>query len=93
MSIDSTFPKGATTSNKSGYSATFIDGNIVAGWPFPVHIQTKSEVQLGNQKININFFQYVPSVEGVFGFGCVTEVGMIIGANPNDSVTYLRISY
>jgi len=67
LSIDSTLPKGATASNKSGYSATF---------------QTKSETQLGNQKANINFFQHVPSVKGVFGFGCVAEVGMEIGANP-----------
>jgi len=80
LSIDSTLPKGATASNKSGYSATF---------------QTKSETQLGNQKANINFFQHVPSVKGVFGFGCVAEVGMEIGANPKagmdtiDFATYL----
>jgi len=58
----------------------------VAGWHSSVHIQTKSEAQLGNKKVNINFFQHVPSVKGVFGFGCVTEVGMTIGANPKVSV-------
>ena len=81
-STDSSIPKGATTSNKSGYSATFIGGSTVSGWPLPVHIQSKSEAQVENQKININFFKYAHGVKGVYGYGEVTEVGMTIGANP-----------
>ena len=81
-STDSSIPKGATTCNKSGYSATFIGGSTVSGWPLPVHIQAKSEAQVLNQKINVNFFKYAHRVKGVYGYGGVTEVGMTIGANP-----------
>ena len=68
-------------SNKSGYSAIFIGCSTVAGWPLPVHIQTKNEAQVENQKVNISFFKYVHSVKGVYRFGRFTKIGVIIGAN------------
>jgi len=34
----------------------------------------------------------VPIVEGVFGFGCVTEVGMTIGAKPNAGMDTIEFS-
>ena len=90
---DSSIPKGATTSNKSGYSATFIGGSTVSGWPLPVHIQVKSEAQAENQRINVNFFKYAHSVKGVYGFRTMKEVGMTIGANPKagmDAVEFAK---
>jgi len=81
-SMDSSLPKETNVSNKSGYCATFIGGSTVVGWPLPVHIQAKSDAQVENQKVNINFFKHVHSVKDVYGFGRVVEIGMTIGANP-----------
>ena len=49
-----------------------------------MNIQTKSNAQLENKKVNINVFKHkhVSSVKGAFGFGAVTDVGMTLGANP-----------
>ena len=79
---DSDLPKGATVSNKSGYSATFIGGSTVKGWPLPVHLQVKSEAQAENIKISLKFLKGSQSVQGKFGFSEVKEIGMTLGANP-----------
>ena len=81
-SNDSHLPKGATVSNKSGYSATFIGGSTVIGWPLPIHLQVKSEAQAENIRLSVNFMKDSRSVRGVFGFGGVREVGMTLRANP-----------
>ena len=78
---DSKLPKGATACNKSGYSATFIGGSTVTGWPLPVHLQVKSEAQAENIKLSYGFLKDARSVRGKFGFGEVQEVGMTLGAN------------
>ena len=61
-SNDSDLPKGATVSNKSGYSATFIGGSTVKGWPLPVHLQVKSEAQAENMKLSLEFLKGLQSV-------------------------------
>ena len=81
-SDDSDLPKGATVSNKSGYSATFIGGSTVKGWPLPVHLQVKSEAQAENIKISLKFLKGSQSVRGKFGFSEMKEAGMTLGANP-----------
>ena len=50
--------QGTNSYNKSGYSAIFIGGSMVLGWPLPVHIQAKSNTQAGNQKSNPEFQEY-----------------------------------
>ena len=42
LSADGDLPKGATICKKSGYSATFIGGSTLTGWPIPDYIQVKS---------------------------------------------------
>ena len=54
---DQSLPQGANSCNKSGYSATFIGGSTVSGWPLPVHLQVKSDAQAMNQKINLEFLK------------------------------------
>ena len=50
FSVDGDLPKGATISNKSGYSATFIGGSTLAGWPIiAARLQAKSEAQSGHK--------------------------------------------
>ena len=73
--------KGATVSNKSGYSVTFIGGSIVKGWSLPIHLQVKSEAQAENIRLSVNFLKDSRSVRGGFGFDEVREVGMTLGAN------------
>ena len=80
-SSDRTLPKGATISNKSGYSTTFIGGSTLAGWPIPAHLQVKSEAQAENIKLSIDFFKDVHNVCGIYGFGRVVEKGMTLEAN------------
>ena len=80
-SSDTQLPKGATVSNKSGYSATFIGGSTVKGWPLPVHLQVKSEAQVENIRLSLDFFKDSRRVRGVYGFGELREVGMTLGAN------------
>jgi len=80
--VDTSLPKGASTGNKSGYSATFIGGSTVAGWPLPCHIQAKSSALAENQKLNIDWFKNTRNVRGVYGFGEVVEKDISVGANP-----------
>ena len=49
-SADTSLPKGASTGNKSGYSATFIGGSTVAGWPIPCHIHRQKAAHLQKTK-------------------------------------------
>ena len=82
-SADTSLPKGASTGNKSGYSATFIGGSTVAGWPIPCHIQAKSSALAENQKISIGWFENTRNVRGIYGCGGkVVEKGISVGANP-----------
>ena len=50
-------PKGATVSNKNGYSVTFIGGSTVKGWPLPVHLQVKSDAQTENIRLSLDFIK------------------------------------
>ena len=81
--VDTSLPKGASTGNKSGYSATFIGGSTVAGWPLPCHIQAKSSALAENQKLNIDWFKNTRDVLGVYGCGGdVVQKGISVGLNP-----------
>ena len=53
--VDGDLHKGATISNKNGYSATFIGDSTLAEWPIPDHLQVKSEAQAENIKVSIDF--------------------------------------
>jgi len=48
-SLNIAIPTGANTANKSGYSATFIGGSTIAGWPLPHYLQVKSDAEDENQ--------------------------------------------
>ena len=52
------------------------------GWPLPVHLQVKSEVQAENMKLSLKFLKGLQIVRDKFGFPQVKEVGMTLGANP-----------
>ena len=80
-SSDKSLPKGANTSNKSGYSATFIGGSTISGWPLPPHIQVKSEAKDENKKISMDFFSNMMNIRGRWGFGEVVQRGITFGAN------------
>ena len=91
-SSDSSLPQGATMSNKSGYSATFIGGSTLEGWPIPPHLQVKSEAMAKNIKLSLGFFQNIKSVRGKLGFHEVKYFGMTFGANPKAGMDYIEFS-
>ena len=63
-STNSSTYERVTTSNKSGYSATFIVGSTVSIWHLPVHIQTNSEAKVENKIVN-TFFPKIYTGSGV----------------------------
>ena len=50
VSRDARIGTGAQPTNKSGYSATFIGGSTMSGWPVPPHFQVKSLAQTEDKK-------------------------------------------
>ena len=80
-SSNTAIPTGASTANKSGYSATFIGGSTIAGWPLPPHLQVKSDAKGENQKISLDFYAKMMHIRGQYGFDKIVERGATFGAN------------
>ena len=59
-------PSVCDRTNKSGYSAIFIAGSNVAGWPLPGHLQMKSDAKNENKKIDKKLFAHAMLSAGVF---------------------------
>ena len=73
---------GAEGSNKSGYSATFIGGSTMSGYPVPPHFQVRSLAQTEqNRKLDADLFKDMRKIRGQFGFDRVKEFGVTAGCN------------
>ena len=81
MSTSSTLPKGATSTNKSSYTAAFIGGSTTAGWPIPPHFQLISDAKDENKKVEYVFFEMVKSIRGMFGFDHLHTCGITVNSN------------
>ena len=76
-------PSGCDRTNRIRYSATFIAGSNVAGWPLPVHLQMKSYAKNKNKKIYKKLFAHAMISAGVFGDNELIESDITINCNKN----------
>ena len=74
-STDEKSTQGATEAHKSSYSATFIGGSNMAGWPIPAHFQLSSEAKDENARLDTVFLKHMKDVRGVFGGNEIKERG------------------
>ena len=74
-------PAGCDRTNKSGYSATFIAGSNVAGWPLPGHLQMKSDAKNENKKIDKKLFLHAMLLSGVLENDELIERDITVNCN------------
>ena len=73
-------PGAKLLTNRSGYSATFIGGSTMSGWPVPSHFQVKSLTQLDEKK-KLMKRCYIWYVCSRFGFDELTTRGVTANSN------------
>ena len=74
-------PQGADRTNKSSTRITFIGRSTAAEHPLPPHFQLKSVATDENKRIQTEFLNGIPFVNGVYGSDVIVYNGPTVNCN------------